>query len=139
MLWYILSMSRKIFLSIIFVLTMNFVLSTGVLAKAPAKKTNVVVTSSVAKNKQSVSLYLANLQKTATVTYSLSYLTNGKSEGAGGTIKTKGKYSLSRILLFGTCSNKVCRYHKKIKDAVLTVVISFQNGTTVTKNFKLRV
>lgn len=106
--------------------------------KAP-KKVTVVTSPSVAPNKQSVSLYLANLQKTQNVQYQLSYLTNGKQEGAGGTITTKGKYSLSRKLLFGTCSNKVCRYHKNLKNAVLTVVITFQDGTSTTKTFKLRV
>lgn len=108
-------------------------------AKKVPKKANVVVSSSVAPNKQSVSLYLANLQKTKSVQYQLSYLTNGKQEGAGGTITTKGKYSLSRKLLFGTCSNKVCRYHKKLKNAVLIVVITFQDGTSTTRTFKLRV
>lgn len=108
-------------------------------AKKVPKKANVVVSSSVAPNKQSVSLYLANLQKTKNVQYQLSYLTNGKQEGAGGTINTKGKYGLSRKLLFGTCSNKVCRYHKKLKNAVLTVIVTFQDGTSITKTFKLRV
>lgn len=108
-------------------------------AKKVPKKANVVVSSSVAPNKQSVTLYLANLQKTKNVQYQLSYMTDGKQEGAGGTINTKGKFSLSRNLLFGTCSNKVCRYHKKLKNAVLTVIITFQDGTSITKTFKLRV
>lgn len=108
-------------------------------AKKTPKKANVAVSTYVTPNKQSVTLYLANLQKTKIVQYELSYTTDGKPEGAGGTIATKGKYSLSRKLLFGTCSNKVCRYHKKIKNAVLTVIITFQDGTSMTKTFKLRV
>lgn len=108
-------------------------------AKKAPKKANVVVNSSVASNKQFVTLYLANLQKTKNVQYELSYTTDGKAEGAGGTIVSKGKYSLSRKLLFGTCSNKVCRYHKKLKNAVLTVIITFQDGTSITKTIKLRV
>lgn len=108
-------------------------------AKKTSKKATVAVSTYVAPNKQSISLYLANLQKTKSAQYELSYTTDGKPEGAGGTIATKGKYSLSRKLLFGTCSNKVCRYHKKIKNAVLTVIITFQDGTSMTKTFKLRV
>lgn len=132
-------MSTKVIISSFFVIFSSLLFTSNTFAKAPPKKLNVVVSPTVAKNKQSISLYLANLQKTASVMYSLSYLNDGKAEGAGGTIKTKGKYSLSRLLLFGTCSSGVCRYHKKIKNAVLTVVITFQNGTLTTKTFKLRV
>lgn len=119
---------------------LSFVSVTGVqAAKKTPKKASVVASASVARNRQSVTLYMANLQKTKSVQYELSYVTDGKPEGAGGTIASKGKYSLSRKLLFGTCSNKVCRYHTKIKNAVLTVIFTFQDGTTLTKTFKLRV
>lgn len=132
-------MNIKIISGTIAIIVLSLFFTTGALAKAKLKKVNLVISPNVAKNKRSVSLYLANLQKTISVTYSLSYVTDGKSEGAGGTIKTKGKYSLSRNLLFGTCSNKVCRYHKKIKNAQLTVVVTYLDGTSITKTFKLRV
>lgn len=135
-------MGQKILISLILSLLVLLAPLSGVSAKKVVKKaakTSVVVSPTVARNKQSVYLYLANLQKTKQVTYSLSYTTNGKSEGAGGTITTKGKYSLGRTLLFGTCSAGVCRYHKKIKKAVLTVTITFQNGTSITRTFNLRV
>lgn len=133
---------KKLLLSIIVCNVVFLLLATAPsvqAAKKKSKKVSVVASASVAPNKQFVTLYLANLQKTQNVRYELSYTTDGKSEGAGGTIASKGKYSLSRKLLFGTCSNKVCRYHKKIKNAVVTVIFTFQDGTTLTKTFKLRV
>lgn len=111
--------------------------SVGAKAKPAPKKTNVIISPVLAKSKKSVSVYFANLQKVSSIQYELSYLTNGKPEGAGGTISTKKKYSLSRTILFGTCSNKVCRYHSKLRKATLTVIITFTNGTRLTRKFKL--
>ena len=129
---------NSIVVLILTIFTITF-LSGGAVAKAKPvpKKANVVIRPALAKNKKSVSVYFANLQKVSSVQYELSYLTNGKPEGAGGTISTKKKYSLSRTLLFGTCSNKVCRYHTKLRKATLTVIITFTNGTRLTKIFRL--
>lgn len=125
-----------VFLALLFV-AVSITNPVGAKAKPAPKKTNVIISPVLAKSNKSVSVYFANLQKVSSIQYELSYLTNGKPEGAGGTINTKKKYSLSRTLLFGTCSAGVCRYHSKLRKATLTVIITFTNGTTVTKKFKL--
>lgn len=96
-----------------------------------------IVQTKVNKNKTAVSVYFGNLQKTSSIQYSLSYVTNGKAEGAGGQISTAGRYSMSRNLLFGTCSAGVCRYHKKIKNAKLTVSVVYRDGKTKTRTYRI--
>lgn len=97
------------------------------------------VKTQVARDRRSVSIYFNNLQKTSSVFYTLNYLNSGKSEGAGGTINTKGKYSLSRTLLFGTCSAGVCRYHKNIKNVKITVTVTFRDGSQKTFTYNIKV
>lgn len=114
--------------------------------KAPQKKAtaqssagNVIVTAAVNKAQTNVTVYFKNLQKASSVNYQLSYLTNGKQEGAGGALDIARKYSLSRTLLFGTCSAGVCRYHGGISNAKLHIEISYKNGRKENKTIPLSV
>jgi hypothetical protein len=106
--------------------------------KKAVKNPEIIVQTKVNINKNAVNVYFGNLQKTSSLFYQLSYITNGKQEGAGGTITTKGKYSLSRNLIFGTCSAGVCRYHKKISNAKLNVTVTYLDGKTKTKTYGVR-
>lgn len=132
-----------IFLLVIFLSTSGGVVfaATKKPAKTAAKKisSDVMVTASVNAAKTAVTVYFSNLNNASSVSYSLSYTTNGKTEGAGGQIDTKGKYSLSRTLLFGTCSAGVCRYHGGIRNAKVTVYITYKNGRTQTKVIPLAI
>lgn len=107
--------------------------------KKVSKNANVLVYPSVNRYKNAVLVYFKNLHKTNSVSYILSYNTNGKPDGASGTINTKGKFSLSRTLLLGTCSSGVCRYHKNITGLTLTVTANYKNGSTSTITYKIRI
>ena len=110
----------------------------------PVAKTSSVgnggisVTTSM-RGKKSVIVYFKNLNNASSVSYVLSYTSKLGPQGALGTILTKGKYSLTRELLFGTCSNKVCRYDTGIKNCVLEVTSKLKNGKTDVKKIKLQV
>ena len=106
-----------------------------------AAKTSGDVSVSMAVNKggTGVTVYFKNAHKASSIQYYLNYSTNGKQEGAGGTIDTGKKYSLSRTLLFATCSSGVCRYHSGIKDAKLTVVITYKSGKTVSRTYPINI
>src|SRR3989344_1571548 len=92
---------------------------------AAAKKSSfpIGVSAKASKDKKSVTVTFSNLKGVTSISYILSYNTNGKSEGAVGTIKPKNSKPISRKLLLGTCSSGVCRYHKKISNAVLEVTV----------------
>lgn len=82
----------------------------------------------------------SNLEIASSVSYLLSYTAGkGTKEGAGGTIGDLSAGSVTRELLFATCSAGVCRYHTGIKNAKFTVTTTLKNGKKVVKNFKLKV
>jgi len=82
---------------------------------------------------------LNNLNKAKSVSYILSYQTNGKDEGVAGTIDSSAGDSTSRELLFGTCSTGVCTYHTNITNMKLEVTSSLVSGKTTLKRFRIRV
>jgi hypothetical protein len=86
-----------------------------------------------------ISIYLSNLNKASSVTYMLSYQSNGKDEGAMGTIYVSGENSATRELLFGTCSSGVCTYHTGITDAKLEITTELTSGKKTLRRFKLKV
>lgn len=107
-------------------------------AHAAAPAGGISVTTSL-RAKKAVVVYFKNLNRASSVSYMLSYDSKQGPQGALGTIPTKGKFSLTRELLFGTCSNKVCRYDTGIKNCVLEITAKLKNGKKEVKRIKLRV
>lgn len=80
-----------------------------------------------------------NLQKVKNVTYTLMYQTDGKDEGVSGSIDSSAGNSLSRELLFGTCSSGVCRYHANISNMKLEILTELPSGKRLIKRFRVRI
>jgi hypothetical protein len=104
---------------------------------SPAKRPGL--TASVAKNRLSVATTFTNLSNVKSISYELTYSSAKGPQGAGGTIKvgTNSK-NLSRKLLLGTCSGKVCTYHKNVKNIKLSVDFKLNSGGVISyeKNLK---
>lgn len=105
----------------------------------PATGKRPGLTASVAKNRLSVGASFTNLTNVKSISYELTYSSSKGPQGAGGTIKvgTKSK-NLSRKLLLGTCSGKVCTYHKNVKDIKLSVDFKLKTGGVVSYEKKLK-
>lgn len=86
----------------------------------------------------SVVLTFINLDKAAKVTYELSYLTNGLSQGVVGSLTPTGKTTDTRDLYFGTCSHGVCTPHWKITNARLCVRTSLKTGGANRKCYRIK-
>lgn len=54
-------------------------------------------------------------------------------DGIPGTVSLDGKTSLERKLTLATCSSGRCRYHKNVKDIVLTIRLRDAKGKLVAK------
>lgn len=112
---------------------------------APVKKTVVRSTGgipSVARlrgDRRAILLSFSHFNGIDSAEYSLTYTNNGKAEGAGGTIRASNNPSSVRELAFGTCSTGVCTYHTGIRDAKLTIIVKYTNGTTKTKIYKIKI
>ena len=79
----------------------------------------------------------SGLTNANSVNYSLSYETNGISQGAMGTITNPEVSVDTRELLFGTCSGGVCRYHQNITNAKLVITSKLKSGYTTRKTYRI--
>lgn len=86
-----------------------------------------------------VNITFTNLGVASSVSYTLTYNTNGVTQGAGGSISLPALEPVNRELLFGTCSHGVCRYDSNISNAKLVVTTVLKSGVKVIKTFKLKV
>jgi hypothetical protein len=84
-------------------------------------------------------IYFSGLTNAKSVTYTLSYESNGISQGAMGTISNITTATDSRELLFGTCSGGVCRYHQNISNAKLVITSKLKSGLTTRKTYRIRI
>ena len=84
-------------------------------------------------------VYFGNLQNAKSVSYTLSYETNGKPEGVSGTVSPSDGNSATRELLFGTCSTGVCTPHQNIKNMKLEVKIALVSGKVSVKRYRIKV
>lgn len=100
---------------------------------------NVTVSARLRRDKHALNIYFSNVQKATGVSYTLTYQTQDKQEGAGGSIRENEGNTASRELLFGTCSKNVCTYHANITNMKLEVTGQLKNGKTFTKRFKIKV
>lgn len=108
--------------------------------KPAAKSSDITVSASVKKNKTAVIATFGNLHNAKSVSFTLIYSTNGRQEGAGGSIKPKkGQKTVSRELLLGTCSKNVCRYHKNLKNMKLEVITTLTSGKQSTKKIPIKI
>ena len=90
-------------------------------------------------DRRAIFINFAGLNNATSISYSLTYNTNGIPQGAIGTITKFSGSSDSRELLFGTCSKGVCRYHTGITDARLVITSKLKSGFTTRKSYRLKV
>lgn len=86
-----------------------------------------------------VIINFSGLTNANSVTYSLSYNSNGIPQGAMGTISNIITSTDTRELLFGTCSGGVCRYHQNLTNASLVITSKLKSGYTTRKTYKIRI
>ena len=96
------------------------------------------VSARLRADRRALNVYFSNLQKANSVMYTLIYETNGKQEGASGTIDITSS-NASRELLFGTCSPPACTYHQNITNMKLEVLTELTTGKKTMKRFRIRV
>jgi hypothetical protein len=140
--------SRKI-LFLIFAFVLSFVFPTEILAAKPrlsrGGSSPTAVTSSGYRssakfkaNRLGIILSLSGLNNTNSVSYELTYTSEGIPQGVISTVQTT-ENTATREMLFGTCSKNVCRWHTNIKDAKLIVTAKLKSGKTSRKTYRIRV
>ncbi|QQG44061.1 MAG: hypothetical protein HYW86_04320 [Candidatus Roizmanbacteria bacterium] len=107
-------------------------------SKSYAAPVGISVSARFRGDRQALNVYFNNLKNATDVSYTLTYETNGKAEGAGGSVDVSAG-NATRELLFGTCSSGVCRYHTGITGMKLEVVSQLLSGKKSVKRFRIKV
>ena len=89
-------------------------------------------------NRLGIILSLYGLKYTDSVSYELTYTSEGIPQGVISTVQAT-ENNTTREMLFGTCSKNVCRWHTNIKDSKLVVTAKLKSGKTLRKTYKIRV
>lgn len=105
----------------------------------PITTTGVSVSLKLRRDRKALTVYFGNLKNASNVSYVLTYKTNGRGEGAGGSVRPSDGNNTSRELLFGTCSKTVCTYHQNISDMKLEVSGQLKSGKFFLKRYKIKV
>lgn len=95
-------------------------------------------TAKLSRPTNSVIVTFQNLGSVKRISYELTYLAGGTSQGAMGTVQTTGLVSDTRDLYFGTCSKGVCTPHTSVTNATLKVTSSLTNGATNVKLYRIK-
>lgn len=103
-----------------------------------ASSKSVVVTPRFLPARNGLRVAFNGLSNAKSVSYMLTYTTNGKEEGVTGSVDPSAN-STSRELLFGTCSSGVCVNHGKIVNMKLEITSQLKSGKTSIKRYKIRV
>jgi len=98
----------------------------------------LIVSPRLRSDRKALLVTFNNLQKVKNATYTLMYQTDGKDEGVSGSVDSSSGNSLSRELLFGTCSSGVCRYHANISNMRFEILTELPSGKRSIKRFRIR-
>lgn len=98
----------------------------------------VTATVKFKPDRRGITVTFKNLSIAADVTYSLTYVAGGIEQGVDGAVNI-ALGSVSKDLIFGTCSAGVCRYDTGIVNARFTVTTMLRNGKRIVKIFRLKV
>ena len=144
---------KKVFFAILFLVLFLFSPSSAFakrllpyLRSGGSTKTVVVttstrgVTSSVKfrGDRRAIVVTLSNINAFQGVSYILTYTGNGVPQGVTGSI-TPGENSTTREIIFGTCSNGICRYDSNITNAKFIRTTTLNSGLKIRKTFVLKV
>ena len=143
--------TKKISYIFIFVFLLVFFTTPSVSAKKLLpflKKTAKVTTSTSSGVTSSVKfrgdrlgiiVTFNSLQSAYKVDYFLSYQTKGITQGASGSITDTAIGSVTRDIIFGSCSKGVCRYDSGISNAKFVITIYLNNGRKIVRSYRLKV
>lgn len=105
---------------------------------ASSQSSSIGVYPRLRADRRAVLVSFSNLNNAQSVSYILTYKTNGQGEAAMGALNLNTPSQTAEIL-FGTCSKNVCRYHSGISDAKLEVSYTTKSGKKYLKKFRIKV
>lgn len=99
----------------------------------------LVVSPRLRSDRLALIVTLSNLNKVNSAFYSLIYQSNGIEQGVNGSLDSSQGNSVTRELLFGTCSSGVCRYQENLSNMTFEVTSELPSGKRVLRRFRVRI
>lgn len=99
----------------------------------------VTTTVKFRSDRLAIQVGFSNLAVANSVSYYLTYFSQGRQQAVAGTITAGSPDPTQRELLFGTCSHGVCRYDSGITNAHFVVTTTLKNGAKIVRGFRLKV
>lgn len=131
----------SLFILCFYIFTTPVVAAKPRIQKPTYSKTAGIAYSSVrlSRNTNSVIVTFLNLNRVKRITYTLSYVSGGTSQGVVGTLTPSGQATDSRDLYFGTCSHGVCTAHYNLQNVSFLVQTTLTSGATHTKRYRIKI
>jgi len=76
-----------------------------------------------------IGVEISNFGQVESVEYELTYMSEGFSRGAIGSVKIDSEEAIEKELLLGSCSSGTCKYDKGVEGGSLTLRIKDDEGT----------
>ena len=128
---------KKLFIVTLLLFSL-FIITSPIKIEAAGLKNSARIKVSAYKTAKDVRATFSNLKSAKKISYELTYTRSGLRDGAGGTIIPKGK-TVTKIVTLGTCSGKVCTFHKGVANIKLKVTTWYSPSLTVeTKTYSIR-
>jgi len=108
-------------------------------AATGAKTRGITTLVSFRPDRLAIEVTFSNLSIASSVSYYLTYFSNGQEQAVMGSLDTTLSDPQQRELLFGTCSHGVCRYDTGITNAHFVVTTTLKNGAKIVHGFRLKV
>lgn len=105
--------------------------------KTVAAGVGAIVSPKLRSDRRALIVNFSGLLRANSVSYTLSYNTNGIPQGVVGTI-IPTQSTAQRELLFGTCSAGVCRYHTNLTNMKLVITSNLKSGKRAIKTFRIK-
>lgn len=111
---------------------------TSTAKSAVSTSLKMVIRPKLRSDRKALQVTFSNLSYVTSFTYELTYEANGIDQGVYGSVTIKDESSISRELLFGTCSGPVCRYHSGIKNMKSSVTTTYKNGRKIINRYRVK-
>ncbi|KKT77333.1 MAG: hypothetical protein UW86_C0009G0001 [Microgenomates group bacterium GW2011_GWA1_Microgenomates_45_10] len=100
-----------------------------------------VVAPKLRRDKLAVTVNFSKLENVESVSYCLTFTSNGRRQGACGNVLPAGQPTATREMLLGTCSKNVCTFYPNVKNLKLSVRSKMKVGSPkyVTRSFRFRI
>lgn len=105
--------------------------------KSGGSTSGVIISSRLRSDRLALIVNFTNLNLVRSLSYSLTYNTNGRPEAVQGTITPKVN-SEERTLVFGTYSSGAWRFHANITNMKFAVTSNLKSGKKIVKTFRIK-